>query len=266
MKRIVVVKLVPSPDQFAALESTLVLCNEVANEVAGWAQSRRLRSRRALQVALYPMVKARGLSAQPALHVLRKVADAYTTRQANLTNGNYGRPGSKRYTAVAGTAVAFRPQFATDINHQLSKTIVARAQRTGRGIAIEDLSGIRDRVRLARRQRTQLHSWGYAQLRAQITYKAEMSGVPVAVVDPRNTSRTCSHCGYCDKANRVSQATFRCRHCQWTGHADHNAARNIAALGHRTYRAAQSTAPIAATPPTASGNVSSKPGPSGPSS
>lgn len=99
-----------------------------------------------------------------------------------------------------------------------------------------------------------------------ITYKAEMSGVPVAVVDPRNTSRTCSQCGYCDKANRVSQATFRCRHCQWTGHADHNAACNIAALGHRTYRAAQSTAPIAATPPTASGNVSSKPGPSGPSS
>jgi IS605 OrfB family transposase len=413
VKRIVVVKLVPSPDQSAALESTLVLCNEVANEFAGWAHSRGLRSRRALQVALYPMVKTRGLSAQPALHVLRKVADAYTTRQANLSNGNYGRPGSTRYTAVAGTAVEFRPhaaqpfddrclswqvdsstvsiwttagrmrgvrfvcapwqrtllaarkgetdlvyrdglfylyatvdepapepveppdtaagwlgvdlgivnlavttdddptaldvrwsagavtarrkknaamraslqrvgtksakrklktrrrkeqRFATDINHQLSKTIVARAQRTGRGIAIEDLSGIRDRVRLARRQRTQLHSWGYAQLRAQITYKAERAGVPVAVVDPRNTSRTCSQCGYCDKANRVSQATFRCRYCQWTGHADHNAARNIAALGHRTYRAAQSTAPIAATPPTASGNVSSKPGPSRPSS
>ncbi|WP_346842789.1 transposase [Rhodococcus sp. A14] len=124
---------------------------------------------------------------------------------------------------------------------------------------MEDLSGIRDRVRLARQQRTQLHSWAYAQLRAQITYKAERSGVPVAVVDPRNTSRTCSQCGYCDKANRVSQATFRCRHCQWTGHADHNAARNIAALGHRTYRAAQSTAPIAATPPAASENVSTNP-------
>ncbi|CAG7611085.1 hypothetical protein E143388_06035 [Rhodococcus opacus] len=108
MKRIVVVKLVPTADQFAALESTLVLCNEVA----GVAQSRGLRSRRALQVALYPMVKTRGLSAQPALHVLRKVADAYATRQANLTNGNYGRPGSTRYTAVAGTAVAFRPYAA----------------------------------------------------------------------------------------------------------------------------------------------------------
>ena len=112
VKRIVVVKLEPTADQFAALESTLMSCNEVANEVSGWAQSMRLRSRRSLQVALYPMVKTRGLSAQPALHVLRKVADAYTTRQANLTNGNYGRPGSKRYTAVAGTAVEFRPRAA----------------------------------------------------------------------------------------------------------------------------------------------------------
>ncbi len=112
VKRIVVVKLVPTADQFAALESTLVLCNEVANEVAGVAQSRGLRSRRALQVALYPMVKTRGLSAQPALNVLRKVADAYATRQATLTHGNCGRPGPTRYTAVAGTAVAFRPYAA----------------------------------------------------------------------------------------------------------------------------------------------------------
>ena len=53
-------------------------------------------------------------------------------------------------------------RYATDINHQLSKTIVAQAQRTGQGIALEDLSGIRDRVRLARNQRQQLHSWAYA--------------------------------------------------------------------------------------------------------
>ncbi|WP_441347203.1 RNA-guided endonuclease InsQ/TnpB family protein [Rhodococcus sp. OK302] len=389
------VKLVPTPEQFAALESTLVLCNDVANEVAGLAQSMKLRSRRALQVAMYPMVKARGLSAQPSLHVLRKVADAYVARAANLTNGNYGRPGSKRYVSVADTAIGFRSnaaqpfddwclswkidsstvsiwtssgrmqgvrfvcalwqhklladrqgesdlvyrdgafymyatvdqpaptpgvpvkdpidgwlgvdlgivnlavttdddpkaldvrwsggavtarrkknqvmrtalqkvgtksakrklktrrrkeqRFATDINHQLSKTIVAAAQRTDRGIAIEDLSGIRDRVRLAKKQRAQVHSWAYAQLRDFVTYKAEMTGVPVQVINPRNTSRTCSQCGFCDEKNRRSQARFECRECGWTAHADHNAARNIAALGHEKHWAAQSTVPIAAT-------------------
>ncbi|WP_254922944.1 transposase [Rhodococcus sp. OK302] len=112
MKRIVMVKLVPTPEQFAALESTLMLCNDVANEVAELAQLMKLRSRRALQVAMYPIVKARGLSAQPSLHVLRKVADAYTTRTANLVNGNCGRPGSKRYAAVSDTTIEFRSNAA----------------------------------------------------------------------------------------------------------------------------------------------------------
>jgi transposase len=39
-------------------------------------------------------------------------------------------------------------RFAADVNHQISKRIVAEAQRTGRGIAVEKLTGIRARVRL----------------------------------------------------------------------------------------------------------------------
>ena len=33
-------------------------------------------------------------------------------------------------------------RFATDVNHQISQRIVAEAERTGRGIAVEDLGGI----------------------------------------------------------------------------------------------------------------------------
>ena len=39
-------------------------------------------------------------------------------------------------------------RFAADINHQISKRIVAEAQRTGRGIAVEQLTGIRARYGL----------------------------------------------------------------------------------------------------------------------
>jgi transposase len=35
-----------------------------------------------------------------------------------------------------------------DINHKIAKHVVAEAERTGRGIALEDLTGIRARVRL----------------------------------------------------------------------------------------------------------------------
>jgi len=44
-------------------------------------------------------------------------------------------------------------RYATDVNHQISKRIVAEAERTGHGIAIEQLGGIRDRVRLRKPQR-----------------------------------------------------------------------------------------------------------------
>jgi putative transposase len=38
-------------------------------------------------------------------------------------------------------------RFATNVNHTISKSVVALAERTGRGLALEDLDGIRDRVR-----------------------------------------------------------------------------------------------------------------------
>ncbi len=39
-------------------------------------------------------------------------------------------------------------RHAANINHIIAKTIVTEAARTGRGIAVEKLTGIRDRVRL----------------------------------------------------------------------------------------------------------------------
>ena len=92
-------------------------------------------------------------------------------------------------------------RFATDINHQVSKRIVAEAQRTGRGIAVEQLGGIRDRVRLRKPQRVAVHSWAFAQLGRFLAYKAQAAGVALVQVDPAYTSQTCSRCG------RVTNAT-----------------------------------------------------------
>lgn len=119
-------------------------------------------------------------------------------------------------------------RFANDLNHRISKRIVAKAQRTGRGIALEDLQGIRERVRLRKPQRAALHSWAFRDLVQKIQYKAERAGVPVVFVDPRNTSRQCPACGHTERANRPTQALFRCVACGYSGPADYIAARNIA--------------------------------------
>jgi putative transposase len=118
-------------------------------------------------------------------------------------------------------------RFAKDTNHCISKKLVAKAKDTNRAIALEDLEGIRSRVTVRRKQRTILHNWAFFQLRSFVTYKAKCDGVPVFLVDPRNTSRTCPVCGHIDKANRPSQSQFSCVVCGFAGLADHIAAINI---------------------------------------
>jgi len=118
--------------------------------------------------------------------------------------------------------------FHAHTNHVISKSIVRKAKDTGRGIAIEDLNGIRNRVTVRKAQRTTLHSWSFFQLRSFLSYKATLSGVALVAVDPRNTSRTCPECGNIDKANRRSQAEFVCTGCGFAANADHVGARNIA--------------------------------------
>lgn len=126
----------------------------------------------------------------------------------------------------------------TDVNHRIAKKIVAEAERTGRGIALENLTGIRDRARHRKPQRATFHSWAFAQLAAFITYKAHAAGVPVQIVDPAYTSQECSGCGHIDKRNRPTQETFRCTSCGLTLQADLNAARNIAHRGDHDHSAA----------------------------
>jgi hypothetical protein len=139
---------------------------------------------------------------------------------------NGSRAAKRRLKKIAGK----ERRFATHTNHVISKQIVACAKRTERGLAVEELTYIRERVTARRKQRAVLHSWSFAQLRAFLTYKAKLAGVQLIAVDPRNTSRTCAECGHCEKANR-HQEKFRCRSCGHEANADSNAARNIAGRG-----------------------------------
>jgi putative transposase len=118
-------------------------------------------------------------------------------------------------------------RFATHTNHVISKRIVATAKAQGCGIALENLQGIRRRVTARKRQRATLHSWAFFQLRQVVTYKARRAGLPVVLVDPRNTSRTCPRCGCIDQKNRATQSQFLCITCGYAAHADCNAAENI---------------------------------------
>jgi len=348
VKLTVQVRLLPDAAQQAALRATLDLANQAANLVSEIAWQRGAFRCFDLQRITYGQVRAMGLSAQPAVRVIKKVADAYKIdrrtkrtfradaaqpyddrclswqleqatvsiwtvagrlKGVRFTFGDYQagllayRKGESdlvrrdgKWYLYATCEVPEAPQaslagflgvdlgivniattsdgerhagrhlnrvrhrqrrlraklqckhtkstrrllkrrrrkerrFATDTNHVISKRIVAEAVRTGRGIALEDLQGIRGRVRLRKPQRATLHAWAFHQLGRFLAYKARRAGVVVVHVDPAYTSQACCECGHVDRANRVDQATFCCRSCGFAGHADWNAARNIAARG-----------------------------------
>ena len=117
------------------------------------------------------------------------------------------------------------------VNHGLAQRLVQYAKDTKAALVLEDLTHIRDRITVRRRQRARLQNWSFRQLRAFLTYKAQRAGVPLLCVDPRTTSRTCAACAYVEQRNRRSQAVFSCLHCGHTANADHNAARNLATRG-----------------------------------
>jgi len=107
--------------------------------------------------------------------------------------------------------------------HRIANGIIEEAAENGCTIiAFEELSGIRDRLPEA----SWGHKWAFERLYEYVKYKSELHGIDVAVVDPENTSRRCSHCGFTHPDNRDSEA-FVCLKCGYENHADYNAAKNI---------------------------------------
>nr|WP_285622007.1 transposase [Actinoallomurus iriomotensis] len=184
--------------------------------------------------------------------------------------GNLGKPGSRRRVKAEAKPIAFRAEAAQPYDDRClswqydAGTVsvwtvegrigpprrswsVTEAERTSSGISLEDLKGIRQRVRLREPQRVALHSWAFAQLADFITYKAKRAGVPVVFVDPAYTSQQCCECGHIDNKNRVSQSVFLCRNCGVVAHADRNASRNIARKGEAVWTAGRESR-VPATP------------------
>src|SRR2546426_1206720 len=118
-------------------------------------------------------------------------------------------------------------RFQKDVNHRIAKTLVHKAVVSRKALALEDLTGIRERTTVRRENRYERHSWAFYQLRMYIAYKAAWASIEVKFVDPAYTSQTCSACGHCAKSNRQSQSSFKCQQCSFCCNADYNAAINI---------------------------------------
>jgi putative transposase len=98
----------------------------------------------------------------------------------------------------------------------LTRTASGTLQRPGRGV--RQKAGL-NRGILA-------NGWGRLVDRLEQKAPGRVERLPAAY-----TSQRCSACGHVAAESRQSQTAYRCVACAWTGNADYNAARNIAAAG-----------------------------------
>ncbi len=76
---------------------------------------------------------------------------------------------------------------------------------------------------------------GWGEFRRQLEYKLAWKGGHLIAVPPQNTSRTCPSCGHIAKANRQTQAEFKCVSCGYEANADVVGAINVLRAGHARF-------------------------------
>jgi len=247
MKLVVRLKLMPSPQQAAALEETLRMLNEQANWVSKVAYARKAFRNYGLRRLTYARIRNAGIGSQAAQHVIKKVADAYAALTANIRSGNYGSPGSKRRQEVESKPIVFRPDAAHPYDQRnLSFALDARTISLWTVVGrLKDVPFACSPVALTMLEE---HKRGEADLLRRdgvwylgVALEVPEAGVPVIFVNPAYSSQECAECGHTSRLNRVSQALFTCRSCGVVAHADRNASRVLARRGQSAWNAGRTS-------------------------
>jgi putative transposase len=169
-------------------------------------------------------------------HELTQLRDKRSKQRAQLqhkaTKGTRSR--RRRIRQLQARLSGRERRFQANINHTISHRLVKQAKANGWSIAIEDLTGIRERTNQQPRNKTERrrsNSWAFFQLRQFLTYKCVRSGVPLVMIHPAYSSQTC-HC--CHRIGERQGKQFKCVDlvdCGWQGDADFNAAMNHSQMG-----------------------------------
>lgn len=170
---------------------------------------------------------------------ITEIRDHYTNLRSNLQQkAAKGTRSSRRRCRQLQKRLSGREKrFQAHTNHVISYQLVQKAKINNQAIALEDLTGIRERTnQLARRktERRRSNSWSFYQLRQFLTYKCIKFGVKLVLVNPAYTSQTCHNCLHIHPVQVKSYRSgksFACGHCNWSGDADLNGAKNISLLG-----------------------------------
>jgi len=166
---------------------------------------------------------------------ITKIRDKYSRVRASLQRkASQGTRSTRRRARQVLQRLSGRERrYQTWLNHNISKSIITEAKNSNCSVAIEDLTGIRDRTNQQPRSKTERrrsNSWSFHMLRTFLEYKGIKEGVKVLTVPAYYTSQTCNCCLHIGVR---TEKKFKCSNsrCGWIGDADTNGSSVIALLG-----------------------------------
>jgi IS605 OrfB family transposase len=165
---------------------------------------------------------------------LKQVRDKHARVRASLqSKAAKGTRSTRRRSRELQKRLSGRERrFQTHTNHTIGCRLVRQAKALNWSIALEDLTGMRERTNTRPRskaERRRSNGWAFHQLRRFLEYKAVRAGVSLVLVNPAYTSKACHRC---HRIGERQGKRFACADgCGWRGDADFNGAVNISQLG-----------------------------------
>lgn len=169
----------------------------------------------------YPSPKPRKTAKEKIAYLSRELA-----RKQKSSNNH------KKAKAALAKAHEHVANVREDHQHKLSAKLV----KENKLIAIEDLSiqrmlSTKQEGKYKQTLHSNISDSAWFAFRQKLEYKASRAGVQVVVVNPKNTSKTCSECKHIKKVLTLQERTYHCEACGSKMDRDLNASRNILRLG-----------------------------------
>ena len=118
-------------------------------------------------------------------------------------------------------------RIVNQILHTIAKEVVEYAKQFPKPIIVmERLKNIRENMNGSVKLNRRLHAWGFGKFQTYIEYKANLEGILVVYINPKNSSKRCHRCGHI--ARKVEGREFRCPKCGLIYNRDLNSAINLA--------------------------------------
>ena len=164
---------------------------------------------------------------------IQNTRDKYSRTRSSLQNiASQGtRSTRRRCREILKRLSGREKRYQQWLNHNISSSIIREAVARDSIVAIESLTGIRERTNDLPRSKTERrrsNSWAFYQLRTFLEYKGIKEGVQVVAIPPAYTSQTCHQCLHLGTRNNKS---FKCENCGKSCDADYNGAKMIELWG-----------------------------------